>query len=264
MGETYIFYADTYFIQNTIMKAGTLWLVMKILRIENTQKRKSVMKIMGIAVVATLSEIVGLFFVPNYMVFLAMAHLIEIPAMLLCLVGRDRKRLWHGIVLGYFWTLVINGVVEALWNLIHLGWLYPLVVLFSVVFVAVLTAYLRKRWRMTKGIYPVEIHCPDIIWTVKGFYDSGNRLQDPYGGKGVHIITKHLAGRLGLQKGTGVCIPYTALGDTKGLIDVYYVEEMRVQKGGEWVSLTKVPLAVAEDELLQGKQYEMILNEELW
>lgn len=64
MGETYIFYADTYFIQNTIMKAGTLWLVMKILRIENTQKRKSVMKIMGIAAVATLSEIVGLFLYP--------------------------------------------------------------------------------------------------------------------------------------------------------------------------------------------------------
>ena len=116
---------------------------------------------------------------------------------------------------------------------------------------------------MSKGIYPVDIHCKHIIWSTKGYYDTGNTLKDPYTGRGVHIISRSLFNRLHLSEVGKVCIPYQALGNQQGLIDVYYVEALKIHKNGEKVECPKVPLGVADDSLFAGKVYEMILNEEV-
>lgn len=261
LGETYIFFADIYFLQNLMIKIAVLWLTIKILKIRLI---KPVIRIMVIAASGTLFEIAGLFFAPNYEIFMAIVHLIEVPGMMILLLRKQWEYLWRGIVSGYFFVLVINGVVEILWNLIGYGWLYPMLVFAGNAIVVVLAHFLLKRWRMHKGIYPVDIHRPEIIWTTKGYYDSGNRLKDPYTGKGVHIISAQLAEKLELTKENKVCIPYQSLGNTEGLIDVYYVENVRIKKESQWIEQGKVPLAVTEDSLFSGKGYEMILNEEVW
>lgn len=261
LGETYIFFADMYFLQNFCVKIAVLWLTIKILKIRLI---KPVIKIMGIASVGTLFEIAGLFFVPKYEVFLAIVHLIEVPGMIFLLIGKQRGYLWRGIVSGYFFVLMINSVVEILWNLIGYGWLYPMLVLAGNIIVVLLVCYFLKRWKMSKGIYPVDIYRPEIIWTAKGYYDSGNRLKDPYTGKGVHIISAQLAEKLELSREKKVCIPYQSLGNAQGLLDVYYVENLKIRKESQWIELGKVPIGVAESKLFSGKEYEMILNEEVW
>jgi len=225
---------------------------------------KPVMKIIVIASVGTIFEIAGLFIVPNYTVLLGMIHMIEIPGMVLLLLWNQREYVWKGIVSGYFWVLVINGVIEILWNLIGLGWLYPMLVAAGVALVIVGTCYIVTKLRMEKGIYPVDIYRPEIIWSVKAYYDSGNCLTDPYTGKGVHIISEKLASRLELIEEQKVCIPYQSLGNENGLIEVYYVENLKIKKDTKWMELGKVPLGVAKEGLFKGKGYEMILNENVW
>lgn len=259
--DTYIFFADLYFLQNFFMKAGVLWLTIKLLKIRVT---KPVIRIMLIASLGTAFELAGLLGMQNYNLFLGIVHLIEVPCMVIGLVWPNRDYIWKSIVSGYFWTLIINGVVEILWNLIGLGWLYPLLVLFGNILVIIVTCYIIQRVRMYKGIYPVDIHRPDIIWTTKGYYDSGNCLVDPYTGKGVHIISAKLSQKLELENENKVCIPYHSLGNTNGLIDVYYVENMKIKKDTQWIELGKVPLGVADNSLFHGKNYEMIINEEVW
>ncbi len=266
LGKTYIFFADLYFIQNFFVKAGVLLLTTKFLRLP---MKKTGWRIALIAAIGTICEIAGLYWIPDYNLFLGMMHLVEIPCMILGLIySKERtwskELLWRGIVSGYFCTLVINGVVEVLWNLIGYGWLYPLLVFAGTVISIVVVYYVIRRLQMRKGIYPVEIVRPNVVWTVKGYYDSGNCLIDPYTGRGVHIISKRLAKRLQLEQESKVCIPYHSLGNTNGLIDVYYVENMRIRKDSEWVERAKVPLGVAEDELFDRKNYEMIINEEVW
>ena len=250
LGETYIFYADIYFIQNLIMKLGVLGLTIRILKIQMT---KPVMKVVAIASVGTILEIAGLFFVPNYQWFIALVHLIEVPAMMAVLLGKQREYIGKGIICGYFFVLVINGVVEVLWNLIGNGWLYPLLVLAGNILAAFAVCYAVRRWQMSKGVYPVDIYLPDVIWTAKGYYDSGNHLKDPYTGKSVHIISSKLAQKLEFPSEQKVCIPYQSLGNETGLIDVYYVEMIRIKKQSDWVEQSNVPLAVAEDSLFAGK-----------
>ncbi len=259
--ETYIFFADLYFLQNFLMKMGALWLTTKLLKL---RIKKPILRMMCIAALTTFFEVVGLMWITNYNLLLGIIHLIEVPCMVIGLIWPHRDYMWKGIVSGYFWTLIINGVIEILWNLIGLGWLYPLLVLFGNIIVILMTCYIVRRIRMKKGIYPVDIHRPDIIWTIKGYYDSGNCLKDPYTGKGVHIISSKMAEKLELDAENKVCIPYHSLGNTNGLIDVYYVENVQIKKETQWIELGKVPLGVADNGIFQGKNYDMIINEEVW
>ena len=257
----YIFFADIYFIQNLIIKLGVLGLTIKALKIQMT---KPVIKIIAIASVGTILEITGLFFVPSYEVYMAMIHLFEVPGMLWLLLRKQREYIGKGIICGYFFVILINGVIEILWNMIALNWLYPMLVFAGNVLVIAAVCLFIRKWQMNKGIYPVDIHLPDVIWTAKGYYDSGNHLKDPYTGKSVHIISEKLAQRLELPLDKKVCIPYQSLGNETGLIDVYYVDTIRIKKQADWIEQNGVPLAVAEDSLFMGKGYEMIINEEVW
>lgn len=261
LADTYIFYADVYLIQNLMMKVAVLILTIKLLKI---QMRKPVMKVLGIALAATLLEIAGLFFIPSYTLYVGLSHIIEVPGMMLVLLHGEKVLLKKAVVLGYLCVMLENGVVEILWNMIGLGWLYPLLVLVGNVLGILLICFAVKRWRMSKGVYPVDIYFPDMIWTVKAFYDSGNHLRDPYTGKSVHIISKHLAKRLEFSQEKKVCIPYQAIGKEDGLLDVYYVDEIKIRKQESVVTQKSVPLAVAEDTVFAGKGYEMIMNEDVW
>ena len=155
------------------MKIGILTLTIKTLKIQTI---KPAMKVLGIATVATILEIAGLFFIPYYEVFVVFTHLVEVPAMMLVLLWKQKENVGKAIVGGYFYVILINGVVEVLWNLIGHGWGYPLLVLTGNVLCVLLVCFGVQRWQISKGIYPVDIHFPDIIWTARGFYDSGNHF----------------------------------------------------------------------------------------
>lgn len=260
LANTYIFYADVYFVQNFIIKAGILWLTIKIMKVPLT---KPVIRSVGIAGIGTVLEIAGLFFIPDYGLMVLLNHVILIPAMMLALYWKKWEMFRKGILWGYFFALVMNGVVELYWILFGSGWLYPLLVLGACVSVIVISCYLLKRWRMSKGVYPINIHCKHIIWNTRAYYDSGNCLKDPYTGKGVHIISEALVRRLHLGDEGKVCIPYKSMGNPNGLMDVYYVEGLEIYKDTEWMKLDKVPIGVAEPSLFAGKCYEVILNEEV-
>lgn len=257
----YIFYADVFFIQNLIVKVGVLALTIKTLKIP---MKKPVMKMMMIASTATLLEIIGLFFIPNYTVFLIVAHVVIIPGMLAALLWRQREVIGKALVCSYFYVIFLNGVIEAVWNNVGGKGYFSVFVIGGVLFGgAVVLAFLR-RWKVRKGIYEVNILKVKDSWKLKGFYDSGNQLRDPYTGKGVHIISEDVAKRILFSKEGGVWIPYYTVGNPQGLIEVHYVEQLEICKGKDKVIQKHVPLAVTTNEIFVGKDYEIIINEDVW
>ena len=93
-----------------------------------------------------------------------------------------------------------------------------------------------------------------------GLYDSGNRLQMPDTGEPVHIVGSALLRELGVVEEAQMRIPYRALGRTDGMIGVVKVEKMKVMAGGKVYCGEGVWMGCADDALLQGMDYEMILN----
>ena len=114
----YIFYADVYFIQNFMIKVAVLYLA---LYCNNKQRvyamtRKVIGKIIFASFVGTFIEIVGLMYCGSYHVFTTCVHLLEVPLMVWFVLGKERRQMMRVVVTGYFFIMLINGVLEVLWN----------------------------------------------------------------------------------------------------------------------------------------------------
>ncbi len=265
LGSTYIFYADVYFIQNFIIKITILYLSLYCNKFQFfLTSPKLIGKICLASAIGTGIEIIGLFVGKSYYLFLVLVHVLELPLMMCLVLGKERRQMIKLIVTGYFFLILINGVIEILWN--WLGKYGNLIFFICVAFVIVLVGvHIWKQYKkMQKGIFQVEIIHNGKQITNLAFYDSGNHLKDPYTGKGVHIISEKLMTELSLFGEKIVCIPYHSLGNANGLMDVVYLDEILIYGNKEIVKLQKIPVGITKEDLFQNKSYEMILNEEVF
>ena len=248
-----------------MMKMAVIYLALYCNKVyETISKAKGIGKICLASFLGTIIEVTGLICSGSYTFFILCIYLFEVPLMIWFVTGKEKQNIMNVIVAGYFFLMMINGVLEALWNLFGEQGGYIFFLLFScgVVFAGV------RIWqnynKIQKGIFPVEIMNQGEKVQVRGFYDSGNRLTDPYTGKGVHVISVKLWKKIGHTKMEAVYVPYQALGNEKGMLEVYYVDELQIvgEKGRKIIQ--KCPVGVTKDNLFEGKKYEIILNEEVF
>ena len=260
----YIFYADVYFLQNFMIKVAVLYLSLYCNKVYvGTYRIRNVAKICLVSIIGTLVEIIGLIFGSSYSIFVLCVNLLEVPLMVRFVMRKERDRMIRVIISGYFFIILINGVLEALWNQFGEGGSYIFYLLFSCGAVIVGVRIWNNYTRMQKGIFQVELLHKGKQVQTQAFYDSGNRLIDPYTKKGVHIVSERLLQRIeGVD--SPVYIPYQSLGNEMGMLEVYYIDELIVEAEKQRKRIQNCPLGVTKDNLFEGKNYEIILSEEVF
>lgn len=263
--STYIFYADVYFIQNFVIKIAVLYLSLYGNgRYVLLSSLKGMGKVILAAFLGTMAEIMALLLGTGSSLILMFVSLFEIPLMMKLILGKEYKQVLRLIFSGYFYVMLINAVLEILWNYFGRAGNYVFFICLSVVGVYIGVRVYENNKKMKKGIYPVEICYHGKIIQTNGFYDSGNHLKDPYTGKHVHIISDKLLEKLSVEKQKEVYIPYQSLGKEQGMILAYYLDYIRIQKERDVTEERDVPVGAAKENLFEGKQYQMILNERIW
>ena len=94
-----------------------------------------------------------------------------------------------------------------------------------------------------------------------GYWDSGNQLRDPYNHRPVCILSKKVAAKiLNPKKDRVHFIPYCSLGQKEGLLPVTEITCIKIQNGRHEVEIRPATVGIANEGLLEGKEYEMILH----
>ena len=245
------------------------------------QTMRGIGKIVFAALLGTIVEILGLLWSSSYDVFILYVHLLEMPLMMLFVLGKEKRKILSVILSGYFYIILLNGVLEALWNLFGKCGNFLFYLLLSCGAVIIGVRLWKNHAKMEKGIFQVYLRLDENQVQTYALYDTGNRLKDPYTQSGVHIVSEHLLEKLGVVKivesglleeknikhsqvQVPVYIPYQALGNESGLLEVYYVEELIVEGEKQRIRIPNCPLGVTKDDLFEEKKYEMILNEEVF
>lgn len=233
---------------------------------KNIMTPKGIGKIGIVSFIGTIMEMIGFVLGNNYGLLLFLVNVLEIPLMFLVILGREKKSIITLVVSGYFFTILINGVLEALWNQFGETGSYIFFLLFSCGVVAVGARIWRNYSKLQKGIFEVELYHQGKSIHMSGFYDSGNQLRDPYTEKGVHIVSERRLNELSVMEGeiSPNYIPYQVLGNTEALLEVYYIDVLVVKGDKGKITFTKCPVGVTKDNLFEGKKYEIILNEEVF
>ena len=229
--------------------------------------KKQMLRICIAAMLGTLIEIVALFSMLPYTVVVLAIQMLEVPAMLIGIMGKDVKKILPYCLRGYLYTLIVNGILETMWYQFGERGGFIFILILSC-FVAVLGFRIWRNYsRMKKGIFEVELVHKGTIVRTHGFYDSGNRLKDLHEKKGVHIVCEQIIHKLekrGIKTERKVYIPYQALGNESGLLEVYYIDTLIVHTEHDSVKIEKCPVGVTKDNLFEGKIYQIILNEEVF
>ena len=123
------------------------------------------------------------------------------------------------------------------------------------------TIYFMQKKDFIGRILKVDVIHHGRTWELSGYWDSGNLLQDPYNGKPVNILQAQLADRIFSEPDDyRRLIPYCSLGNANGLLSVYNAEKMYIYQGNERLTVEPDVFGVAEAGLLEGKEYDVILQ----
>ena len=261
MNHTYIFYADVYLLQNFLIKSSALYLT---LWYQKYLPKGIFIKLCLTAFAGSVIEIVGLLSGFGYNWFIAIVHLLEVPGMMLFLIGKEKKYLVKAIITGYFFILLINGIQEVFWNVLGEKGSFPFFLFISCGFTIIVVKNLSAHAKTETYLFYVELQNGEMHCNVRGFYDTGNRLKEPYGQKKVHIVTKEVCDKLILENTSKLFVPYQALGNTEGILEVFYIDSIKIIKEKQVFEILNGAIGIGDKQLFEGKGYEMILNEDVF
>ncbi|MCI8515006.1 MAG: sigma-E processing peptidase SpoIIGA [Lachnospiraceae bacterium] len=112
---------------------------------------------------------------------------------------------------------------------------------------------------------------------LRGLYDTGNRLADPYFGKPVHVLEleacagilseaeiSYMAGRIRGEPETEAIfpvfsVPFRSVGESHGIMPAIFMDELRLE-GEAPVRLERPLIGFVPHRLSEERQYQMILH----
>lgn len=174
---------------------------------------------------------------------------------------KDKKFCLENWLFIYLVILFLGGIMEweaSLGIPVSFFWLKVLV---AAILLTVATLYLMQKKELMEQIFQVDILHHGKIFQLRGYWDSGNLLKDPYNGKPVNILQATLAKQIFTEQNDYMrFIPYCSLGNTNGLLSVYNAEKMYIYQGTERFEIKPAVFGIAEAGLLEGKEYDVILQ----
>lgn len=137
--------------------------------------------------------------------------------------------------------------------------------------------YFLPRWR-EPDIREVSLTFRGKTIRLKGLYDTGNRLADPYFGQPVHVLEleacrgllsgEEMAYLAGMERGeageeaAALCVlpvPFCSVGESHGILPAVFMEELWLE-GENPIRLDRPLIGLVSHRLNEEGQYQMILH----
>jgi len=172
-----------------------------------------------------------------------------------------KKHLLENWLVIYMVILFLGGIMEWEERIGLPSSFFWVKALIAAVLLSFTMFYLMQKKILLEHTYRVEIVQAGKSYFLNGYWDSGNLLTDPYIGAPVNIVAKETADLIFAEERVGMrLIPYRSLGCEGGLLPVYSAQKMFIYQGDEKREVCPVVLGIAKNELLEGKEYDVILQ----
>ncbi len=226
------------------------------------KRRKKIRRLLSVSMLASVLGLLLHMYILNTGFRTILLHFGLNTGMTVVAFGwKDKRFFLENWLFVYLEILFLGGIMEWENSLgIPASFFWIKAIVAALVLTGVTICFMRKRDFMER-ILKIDVIHHGKTWELSGYWDSGNLLQDPYNGKPVNILQAKLAGQIFSEPGDySRLIPYCSLGNTNGLLSVYNAEKMHIYKGNERMTVEPAVFGIAEAGLLEGKEYEVILQ----
>lgn len=258
----YELYVDVLFLVNFMMDYILLLIVRKMLQCTATHGRICI----GAAVGSLLTCLVVVLPIPYAVVKLILFHVLVNTCMIrVGLKIKTIRSFLKAIIMLYIGSFLLGGIMEVFRPYVRVGSLFLLIAIIGYYLVVAIWKFISYMQRWNQCHYVVDLYLGSEKYQIKGMIDTGNGLRDPISGKPVNILDRHTARQLlGEEDLKDVrYIPYQSIGKKTGVLPAVQLDRMCIRKDTDcWVE--KPLIAISEETISKGGEYEMILNPNLF
>jgi len=226
------------------------------------KRRKKLKWLVTIAVLASIGSLLIHIYIKNNELRTIVLHFGLNTVMTGLAFGwKNRRFFLENWLFIYLTVLFLGGLMEWETSLgIPNSFFWGKVIVAAILLTGV-TIYFMQKKGFLEQIYKVDVIHHGRTWELNGYWDSGNLLQDPYNGKPVNILRETLGKQIFSEESDRMrLIPYCSLGNKNGLLSVYNAEKMYIYQGSERFLVEPAIFGIAEENLLEGKEYDVILQ----
>lgn len=255
----YELYIDVFFLMNFMMDYVLLAMTGKMMGCSVRKGRIC----LGAAVGAALTCVVMVLPVHvTFVKFILFHGVVNIVMIKTGLKIRWDRSFFRAYILLYISGILVGGVMNCFRQYLRTV---------SLFFAFALLSYLAASgmWEIIRHLAERKNYrCEIILWKGKrkckilALIDTGNTLRDPLTGEPVSILARETAKKIldGEETGNIRYIPYHSIGKEEGVMPVFRLDRMIVDKGKRTIS---EPLVAVSEEYMTEDEYEMILNPDL-
>ena len=258
----YELYVDVLFLVNFMMDYILLLIVRKMLQCTATHGRIC----LGAALGSFLTCVVVVLPIPYIAIKLILFHVLVNTCMIrVGLKIKNIRSFFKAIIMLYIGSFLLGGILEAFRPYIRVGSFFLVIAIVGYYLVLGIWKFVSYMQRWNQCHCRVDLYLGDKKYQMKGLIDTGNGLRDPISGKPVNILDRATAKRFfGEEYLKDVrYVPYQTIGKKTGVLPAVQFERMCIWKDTPcWVE--KPLVAISEEAISIGGEYEMILNPNLF
>lgn len=258
----YELYVDVLFLVNFMMDYLLLLIVRKMLACSATHGNIC----LGALVGSLLTCIVIVLPIPYAFIKLVLFHVLVNTCMIrVGLKIKNIRSFVKALILLYIGGFLLGGIMEALRQYVRVGSLFFAIALAGYYAVLGIWRFISYVQRWNEYHCTVELYFDGKTYRVKGLVDTGNSLCDPVSGKPVSILPRQVAKTLlGKEPVKNIrYIPYQSVGKKEGVLPAFQIDKMCIHRDAKcWIETPLI--AISEEEISAGGEYEMILNPNLF
>ena len=257
MRKIYVFYADVFLLQNFLMDFVAVTGANIFLKRYRRSRR-----LFATAFFNSVAGLLCILFIQNDVMYRLITHFLLNTIMIFMCFGKcGRREFMENWAVTYLVVIVLGGLMQWLSESRVISHNYLIQLIFVVFAGYGILQYLMQKRTFANHIYLVKLQKGERSMEVKAYWDSGNQLRDPYTGQGVSILSSEKAQYfLDTEKDRIRYVPYCSLGKSEGLLSVTNVDELVLFDGKKTIHMKQMAIGIANDGLLEKKEYDLILH----
>lgn len=259
----YQIYIDTYFLFNFWMNLWVLFLCRFLLH-----SQVKTVRIIAASFMAALGECMILCFPIGSGGFKLIAGFGTVTALVVVWLFRpgSLRHYYKILVYCYLSALVLGSTLLILENLMMERGLSLITggVLIVVLFILIKKIYVKisskSDFCQVKLILSGQEKC-----VLTALVDSGNGLREPISKKPVSLVEERVIAQYKkyFQEEKFRIVPFHSVGNEKGILEAYFIQEMEIRKAGEKIVIKNPIIAITKEVISENERYQMILHPEL-
>lgn len=221
---------------------------------------------LGAMIGATLTCVVIVLPIPYALIKLLLFHVFVNTCMILVgLKINSIRSFLKAVILLYIGSFLLGGIMEVFRQYVKVGSLFLVIAIVGYYIVLGIWKFITCVQKWNQCHCNVKLVHGEKQYQIKALIDTGNGLCEPISGKPVSIVdretAKKLLGEINIKDIRYV--PYKSIGKSNGVLPAIQIDKMCIcHETGFWIENPLI--AISEEEISKGKEYEIILNPNLF